>query len=186
MVTTPSQDQLDFHLAQTLAYLREHWQEAGTGVVAACLLDPATGEAIYDVSRDIGFNLYSHAERNVIERYEHEHGAPPPKDAVLITTLSPCVGETTWRVGESCSDLAAKYGLTRLHTGFVDPQHPPHAHAPDHAFEITVTKNEELARKCETLRGLFNLRAPRRADGSTGRLADAYKSDAIFKSVFRP
>jgi pyrimidine deaminase RibD-like protein len=178
---------LDVHLARTLALLEERWFAPETGAVAACLFDPATGEAIYDVSRDTGHNLYSHAERNVIARYVEEHGAPPSRDAVLITTLSPCTGETSWRVGESCSDLMAKYGLHRLHTGLVDPQHPPHASSqPDHSFDITATRNEELATTCRKLRGLFNLKAPRRADGSAGRLAEAYKDNAVFKSVFRP
>ena len=187
VVTTVPPEVLDFHLGQALALLEQQWYAPGTGVVAACLLDPATGQAIYDVSRDIGHNLYSHAERNVIARYEEEHGAPPPKDAILITTLSPCVGETSWRVGESCSDLVAKYGLHRLHVGLTDPQHPPEAaHAPGHSFEITVTRNEELAKTCRALRGLFNLKSPRCAEGSPVRLADAYKSDAVFKSVFKP
>lgn len=180
------QDKLDFHLARTLAFLEEKWREPGTGVVAACLFVPATEEAIYDVSRDIGHNLYSHAERNVIALYEEAHGEPPPKDTILITTLSPCVGDTSWRVGESCSDLIAKFGLRRLHVGFVDPRHPPHAGtAPGFSFDITVTKNEQLAKTCQVLHGLFNLKAPRRADGSPGRLADAYKNEAVFKSAFR-
>jgi pyrimidine deaminase RibD-like protein len=182
-----SQDVLDFHLAQALTVLERQWHAPDTGAVAACLLDPATGEAIYDVSRDIGHNFYSHAERNVIALYEKGHGRPPSKESVIITTLSPCVGDTSWRVGESCSDLLAKYGLRRLHVGLVDLQHPPHAsHTPGYAFDITVTSNKELAKKCHSLRGLFNLKAPRHADGSAGRLAEAYKSEALFKSIFKP
>lgn len=173
----------DFYLAQTIEVLRARWFVSNTGCVAACLLSDIA--PIYDVSRDIGHNLYSHAERNVIETYIREKGGSshPPPNSVLITTLSPCVGSTSWRVGESCSELAATYGITRLHVGLIDPDHPSHVHG--HSFDITETKDPALAAQCVRLRNLFNLKASRHPDGTRGRLVDAYKSQTIFESVFK-
>lgn len=172
---------LDTHLSVIVALQKELWYATDTGVGAACLFVPSTNEAVYSVCRDVGHNCFAHAEYGAIDIYTKTHGVPLPDDAVMITTISPCSNpNSSWRVGNSCNALIKQYGIKHVHTGFVvDPSHVRHS------FNMSVTANEQLAKTCKNLHGLFNVKAPRLEDGSMGRLVTAYKNDAIFSRVFK-
>lgn len=172
---------LDYFLSKAVKLQREEWQKPDTGVGAACLFIPATGEEFYDVCRDVGHNNFAHAEHNVIEAYVEKYKAPPPKDAVIITTISPCSNaNSSWRIGDSCSSLIKEYGLKHVYAGVnVDDK------SIRHEFNLRVTQNKELATICKNLYELFDVKTPRNADGTIGRLVSAYKNDLIFDRVFK-
>lgn len=171
---------LDLYLSEAIELQRKLWQNKDTGVGAACLLIPSTMEAIYDVCRDVGHNHFAHAEHNVINAYIKKHKAPPPEDAILITTISPCSNaNSAWRVGDSCSTLIKDFGIKHVYAGIcVDPD-------ASHHFELEVTQNVALAETCKNLHGLFNIKAGRQKDGSPARLVNAYKNKAVFQRVFK-
>lgn len=172
---------LDFYLKKAIELQKRLWHKEDTGIGAACLLIPSSGEAIYDVCRDIGHNNFAHAEHNVIHTYIKRHGQPPPAEAILITTISPCSNpNSSWRVGDSCSALVEKYGIKHVYTGVYN-----HTDARPTDFDLAVTKNEQLAQTCKNLHSLFNIKAPRQADGSLGRLVTSYKNDVTFSRVFK-
>jgi pyrimidine deaminase RibD-like protein len=120
------------------------------GRVAACLIDNKNNHT-YAINMPGPNGTRRHAERMAIDRHLKSHGRIGP-NAIMITTLSPCVRHMDERDGESCTDLLSDYGIEKCYAGWQDPtQHP----AEDYPFNLQVTDNADIFNTCKDIAASF-------------------------------
>jgi len=146
-------DDLDQYLHQTLLYLFKQWYKNDVGIVACCIKDG--DKVIYATSKRQN-EFWLHAERNAYLEFRQQYGEPS-KNAVFITTLSPCLKELKYRNEVSCSELIKNLGITRIHFGVLDTFHAP-AMENYHLSGLgaTLTKNYNLHQMCQKLMEMFS------------------------------
>ena len=120
------------------------------GRVAACLIDNKNNHT-YAINMPGPGGTRRHAERMAIDRHLKSHGRIGP-NAIMVTTLSPCVHDMSERHGESCTDLLSDYGIEKCYAGWQDPtQHP----AEDYPFNLQVTDNADIFNTCRDIAASF-------------------------------
>jgi pyrimidine deaminase RibD-like protein/GNAT superfamily N-acetyltransferase len=120
------------------------------GRVAACLIDNKNNHT-YAINMPGPDGTRRHAERMAIDKHLQRHGRIGP-NAIMITTLSPCVRHMDERYGESCTDLLSDYGIEKCYAGWQDPtQHP----AEDYPFNLQVTDNSDIFNTCKDIAASF-------------------------------
>jgi len=120
------------------------------GRVAACLIDNKNNHT-YAINMPGPDGTRRHAERMAIDKHLKSHGRIGP-NAIMITTLSPCVNHMDERYGESCTDLLSDYGIEKCYAGWQDPtQHP----AEDYPFNLQVTDNTDIFNTCRDIAASF-------------------------------
>lgn len=140
-----SQEELDLILARCCELVLngqatdpDHW-----GMVAACIILPDGGK-IYGVNHKDSEGNRIHAERAALNACETADSR-----CMIVTTLSPCNRPMDDRVGESCSDLIAYYGigLENIYCGYKDPTQDEDG--------IEETNNPKLRELCKQLADTF-------------------------------
>ena len=113
------------------------------GLVGACVVLPNGGE-VYGVSHHDSEGNWVHAERAALNACE-----TVDKDCMIVTTLSPCNRPMADRVGESCADMIAGYGigLENVYCGYKDPTQDP--------GPCEETNNPKLRELCKRLADTF-------------------------------
>ena len=120
------------------------------GRVAACLIDNKNNHT-YAINMPGPNHTRRHAERMAIDKHLKSHGRIGP-NAIMITTLSPCVDHMDERYGESCTDLLSDYGIEKCYAGWQDPtQHP----AEDYPFNLQITDNADIFNTCRDIAASF-------------------------------
>jgi pyrimidine deaminase RibD-like protein len=120
------------------------------GRVAACLIDNKNNHT-YGINLPGPDGTRRHAERVAIDNHLKRHGRIGP-NAIMVTTLSPCVHDMDERHGESCTDLLADYGIEKCYAGWQDPtQHP----STDYPFNLQVTDNADIFNSCRDIAASF-------------------------------
>ena len=120
------------------------------GRVAACLIDNKNNHT-YAINMPGPDGTRRHAERMAIDQHLKSHGRIGP-NAIMITTLSPCVDHMDERYGESCTDLLSDYGIEKCYAGWQDPtQHP----AEDYPFNLKITDNADIFNTCRDIAASF-------------------------------
>jgi pyrimidine deaminase RibD-like protein len=120
------------------------------GRVAACLIDNKNNHT-YAINMPGPDGTRRHAERMAIDKHLQRHGRSGP-NAIMITTLSPCVRHMDERDGESCTDLLSDYGIEKCYAGWQDPtQHP----AEDYPFNLQITDNADIFNTCRDIAASF-------------------------------
>jgi pyrimidine deaminase RibD-like protein/GNAT superfamily N-acetyltransferase len=120
------------------------------GRVAACVIDNKNNHT-YAINMPGPGGTRRHAERMAIDKHLKRHGRIGP-NAIMITTLSPCVHDMSERYGESCTDLLSDYGIEKCYAGWQDPtQHP----AEDYPFNLQVTDNADIFNTCRDIAASF-------------------------------
>ena len=120
------------------------------GRVAACLIDNKNNHT-YAINMPGPDGTRRHAERMAIDKHLESHGRIGP-NAIMITTLSPCVDHMDERYGESCTDLLSDYGIEKCYAGWQDPtQHP----AVDYPFNLKITDNADIFNTCKDIAASF-------------------------------
>jgi pyrimidine deaminase RibD-like protein/biotin carboxyl carrier protein len=120
------------------------------GRVAACLIDNKNNHT-YAINLPGPDGTRRHAERVAIDKHLKRHGRIGP-NAIMITTLSPCVHDMDERYGESCTDLLADFGIEKCYAGWQDPtQHP----STDYPFNLQVTDNTDIFNSCRDIAASF-------------------------------
>jgi len=120
------------------------------GRVAACLIDNKNNHT-YAINMPGPDGTRRHAERMAIDKHLKSHGRIGP-NAIMITTLSPCVNHMDERYGESCTDLLSDYGIEKCYAGWQDPtQHP----AEDYPFNLKITDNMDIFNTCRDIAASF-------------------------------
>ena len=120
------------------------------GRVAACLIDNKNNHT-YAINMPGPDGTRRHAERMAIDRHLKNHGRIGP-NAIMVTTLSPCVDHMDERYGESCTDLLSDYGIEKCYAGWQDPtQHP----AEDYPFNLKITDNADIFNTCRDIAASF-------------------------------
>jgi murein DD-endopeptidase MepM/ murein hydrolase activator NlpD len=118
--------------------------------VAACLIDNKNNHT-YGINLPGPNGTRRHAERVAIDNHLKRHGRIGP-NAIMVTTLSPCVHDMDERHGESCTDLLADYGIEKCYAGWQDPtQHP----VTDYPFNLQVTDNTDIFNSCRDIAASF-------------------------------
>ena len=107
MATKLDDATLDRCLFEAIAFLREHWFGADTGIVAAAIIEP-TGLVAYATSLNEYGDVYSHAEKNALDAFHAKYGRAPVEGSAAVVTLSPCaLDDFPMRLGKSCSNRLA-------------------------------------------------------------------------------
>jgi pyrimidine deaminase RibD-like protein len=120
------------------------------GRVAACLIDNKNNHT-YAINMPGPGGTRRHAERMAIAKHLKRHGRIGP-NAIMVTTLSPCVDHMDERYGESCTDLLSDYGIEKCYAGWQDPtQHP----AEDYPFNLKITDNADIFNTCKDIAASF-------------------------------
>jgi pyrimidine deaminase RibD-like protein/peptidoglycan hydrolase-like protein with peptidoglycan-binding domain len=120
------------------------------GRVAACLIDNKNNHT-YGINLPGPDGTRLHAERVAIDNHLKRHGRIGP-NAIMVTTLSPCVHDMDERHGESCTDLLTDYGIEKCYAGWQDPtQHP----VTDYPFNLQVTDDTDIFNSCIDIAASF-------------------------------
>lgn len=122
------------------------------GVVGAAIVDGT--KEVLAVSSETDEGKFRHAERNAVDAFKREYGEIPPS-AVVVTTLSPCKHDDPNRVGVSCTDLLLSCGISRVHTGYIDPWQVPIETYADEGLVVTTTDDTVCESTCEALFDYF-------------------------------
>jgi len=120
------------------------------GRVAACLIDNDNNHT-YAINMPGPNGTRRHAERVAIAKHLKRHGRIGP-NAIMVTTLSPCVNHMDERYGESCTDLLSDYGIEKCYAGWQDPTQQP---AEDYPFNLQVTNNADIFNTCRDIAASF-------------------------------
>ena len=146
ILTAPSndpQEELDTILARCCEAVLDGQSSDSKfyGMVGACVVCP-DGQLVYGVNYEAEDGRRVHAERAALERCDNV-----TPECIIVTTLSPCNRPMDERVGESCEDLIAKYGIEHVYSGYKDPTQEG-----DDSIE---TKNSKLRELCKRLADTF-------------------------------
>ncbi len=143
---------MDQYLEKTIQHLAKHWFEADVGIVAAGLIDGAN--ETYATSYRNG-PVWYHAERNAYDLFQKKYGEPS-KNAVFVSTLSPCIDDLKYRKEYSCCTLISSLGIQKIYFGVLDTHHTPSLDTYKQlGFHPTLTQNEKLHAICKKLMQLF-------------------------------
>lgn len=130
--------------------------EDQVGLVACGIFGPSH-PAIIVTSETAGPGKWLHAERNAIEQCETRFGRIDP-GSLLVVTLSPCTRqEFTSRHGAPCAELIQGRGISRVHTGVIDPKQAPTglAEYTSRGIDLSVTTDDRCRTICARLLGVF-------------------------------
>jgi len=146
-------EQLDIYLKKSLIYLMLNWYKKDTGLVACALIE--NGKKFVFSTSKISKQYWFHAERNAIRKFSSTYGKPSP-NAVIVTTLSPCMLDMENRYGVSCTNLIKKMNIHRIHCGALDSSHVKKVEEYKKLnLQVSVTRDKELAKICKNLRKLL-------------------------------
>jgi pyrimidine deaminase RibD-like protein/GNAT superfamily N-acetyltransferase len=120
------------------------------GRVAACLIDNHNNHT-YAINMPGPDGTRRHAERMAIAKHLKRHGRIGP-NAIMVTTLSPCMNHMDERYGESCTDLLVQHGIEKCYAGWEDPTQQP---AEDYPFNLKVTDNADIFNTCRDIAASF-------------------------------
>ena len=120
------------------------------GRVAACLIDNKNNHT-YAINMPGPNGTRRHAERMAIDKHLENHGRIG-SNAIMITTLSPCVDHMDERYGESCTDLLSDYGIKKCYAGWQDPTQHPEV---DYPFNLQITDNADIFNTCKDIAASF-------------------------------
>jgi pyrimidine deaminase RibD-like protein len=123
------------------------------GMVAACVLGP-NGERVYANNHATPNGQRVHAERSALDAYAEIYGRVP-KDAIIITTLSPCSAPMDDRYGLSCTQLIDDYDIRRVYCGYKDPTQSDTKLYNEKSFEIVATDDSRLRKICQQFADTF-------------------------------
>jgi pyrimidine deaminase RibD-like protein len=117
------------------------------GMVAACVLGP-NGERVYSNNHALPNGQRVHAERAALDAYTESFGRVP-KDAIIITTLSPCSSPMDERFGLSCTQLIQDYDIQKVYCGYADPTQDDTESYARKTFTVVATEDERLHEICK-------------------------------------
>jgi GNAT superfamily N-acetyltransferase/pyrimidine deaminase RibD-like protein len=120
------------------------------GRVAACLIDDKNNHT-YAINLPGSNGTRRHAERVAIDTHLKRHGRIG-SNAIMVTTLSPCVNHMAERDGESCTELLSDYGIEKCYAGWQDPTQQP---ATAYPFNLQVTDNADIFNTCQNIAASF-------------------------------
>jgi GNAT superfamily N-acetyltransferase/pyrimidine deaminase RibD-like protein len=120
------------------------------GRVAACLIDNNNNHT-YAINLPGPNGTRRHAERVAIDTHLKRHGRIG-SNAIMVTTLSPCVNHMAERDGESCTELLSDYGIEKCYAGWQDPTQQPKTAYP---FNLQVTDNADIFNTCQNIAASF-------------------------------
>jgi pyrimidine deaminase RibD-like protein len=163
--------QKDALLYSTLEYLN-NLPYGQKSIVAASVFNIYTNEIVYacSVRTDPNKNLWNHAEYMAVQLASEK--SINPSESILITTLSPCVKDSSHRAHQSCSEILLDAGYRNVHTGLIDKRQASLEEYRDSGFDMSVTENPYLRMLCGRLDSFFDPEA-------SSRLKDGEKQNYI-------
>ena len=162
-------------LLKALEHLKSLPYEERTIAVAA-IYDTQTEELYIAPSRQVSrepdfgeYGLWNHAEYEAM-LLALENGVDPSK-AVVITTLSPSLKNSSHCYHGAAGTVLAEEGFCNIYTGHMDERQGGMDAYEGVGLNVTVTENEDLARICAQLDSYFD---PDREDRRTGESKQDY------------
>lgn len=147
----------DLLLYQTLLHLK-NLPYGEKSVVGASIYDIETQRIVYansvSANDERNDNLWYHAEYMAVKLALE--GLINPSKAIVITTLSPCINESSYRAHESCTDILLEAGFRNIHTGMIDRRQATLDKYKQLGFDMTVTQDPKLSKICSELDSFFN------------------------------
>ena len=122
-------------------------KDNANGFVAAAVI--GDGKKVCATSHFEG--KWAHAERRALDKFKSMYGEIPD-DAVIVTTLSPCVDDMPDRQGISCNELIETTPVKMVYCGYRDPEHQESTH---NDFDIRFTNNTQLTELCKEFADTF-------------------------------
>jgi len=122
-------------------------KDSGSGLVAAAVI--GDGKKVCATSHFEG--KWAHAERRALDKFKSMYGEIP-EDAVIVTTLSPCVDDMPDRQGISCNELIETTPVKVVYCGYRDPEHQEVEH---NDFDIRFTNNPDIEKMCKAFADTF-------------------------------
>ncbi len=145
----------DSLLRTALFHLGENWFKESVGIVAATArLD--SGEIVSETSRFQGAGRVVHAEAMILERLNVRGGRDIHKIDEFAITISPCRKISPSRVGTNCCALLNDWPIRKVHVGTIDAKQGQYSDYQDFEFGFSLTTDEDLARRCNLLLGIFS------------------------------
>ena len=149
-------DTYDKYLKCVIKYLADHWMHPKVGIVSAGIFD-SLHSPVLATSVQNKEGKWLHAESRALQKYKNKHGLPP-RDAVIVVTLSPCIKTfSKSRVGSSCTSYLQKYEITRVHTGTLDQLQGINTIAEygKYGLDLKVSQNRHCQVICQGLNNIF-------------------------------
>lgn len=149
-------NKLDLHLYEVIKHMENLWFEPNVGIVACALIDLGDRK-VFATSEKTEDGKWLHAERNALNKFESIYGAPT-KNAIFVTTLSPCDNFCSSRAGESCVNLILNSGISRVHFGSLEPHHNGSLDCYSNlGISSSLTKETNLLSICDNIANLFSI-----------------------------
>jgi len=149
-------DTYDKYLKRVIQYLEYYWMNSNVGIVGAGIFD-SCHSPILATSIQNQEGKWLHAEFNALQKYHSKYGLPP-RDAVIVVTLSPCIKACSKsRVGNSCTSYLQRYQLTRVHTGTLDQLQGINSISEyrKYGIDLTISQDRNCQIICQDLNNLF-------------------------------
>lgn len=124
------------------------------GMVGACVLD-GSNNAVFGVNHLVDGELRDHAEVVAIKNYIQAFGRAGLKNAIIITTLSPCTTDTDQPNNRNCTEYINKHGIKKVYCGYVDPTQPADGNGETKKFHTMETRNDKLRAICRKMASTF-------------------------------
>jgi tRNA(Arg) A34 adenosine deaminase TadA len=156
----------DYCLYLTLKHLKETSRE-DRSIVAASIYDTHSKSIYFGVSKmnelSDKYGMWNHAEYEALQLGKR-HNVNPRK-ALVITTLSPCILDSSHRSHPSCTSILVKEGFKNVHVGKLDERQADIVAYREWGLEVTVTNNMYLRMLCGRLDTYFDPERSKRKMG---------------------
>lgn len=119
------------------------------GMVAAAIVD-SDGNIASSTNYFMSNGKRIHAERAAAYAYIREFGTIP-KNAIVVTTLSPCCNPMEDRMGPSCADFISGHGIQTVYYGYEDPTQESH----NEPYDSICTNNSSIVDLCKSFADTF-------------------------------
>jgi len=160
------EEEKDLLLYQTLLHLK-NLPYGEKSVVGASIYDIETQKIVYanatSANDETNDNLWYHAEYMAVKLASE--GLINPSKAIVLTTLSPCIADSSHRAHKSCTNILLNAGYRNIHTGIIDGRQATLEEYRQIGFNLTVTQNPNLSIICSKLDSFFNTEDSNRLRG---------------------
>lgn len=142
----------EFCLREALAFLKNEWLKPETGFVACFLED--SGKYVVTTNTIDSKGMILHAENRAVSQFELQYGQLS-RFSKAVVTLSPCIGYSPHRVGQSCSSILLNHGVKNIHFGLVHEKQGSVETYTKIGFNPSLTTDHNITESCRSLLNIY-------------------------------
>jgi pyrimidine deaminase RibD-like protein len=147
-------------------------------IVVAGVYDPQTANYFIGYARNVntetGYGKWNHAEYEAM-MFALENGVDLTR-AIVVTSLGPCLIDSTSRAHKSCSEILVEAGVKSVHIGVLDNRQADVALYRKMGLQTTVSQDQLLSKVCADLNDYFN---PKREERMLGQDKASYIDEVL-------